>query len=130
MSYNVIEIGGTPQRFEALKNGQATMAIMHPPFTQLFEFLNYEKLGRIDEGHSTLCGVYHSKFTDKAVVHQYKNDYREAIRILAGLHGNQIAAQLLEGHVKPPVEAIDSIVKEMIEAIVNAGVDVNEAMRY
>ena len=132
LSYKIIEIGGTLQRFEALKNGNATMAIMHPPFSQLCEFMNYEKLGRIDEGYSTLCGVYHGKFTDKAVVDQYKNDYREAIGILAGLHGHQIAAQLVEEYVKPPVGTIDSIVKEMIEEIVKAGVNVNvnENMKY
>ncbi len=59
LSYDVLEVGGTPQRLEAMKQGRASMAVMHPPFTQYAEMSGFQTLGRIDTPSlATLCGVF------------------------------------------------------------------------
>lgn len=124
LRYDVVEVGGTPQRFEALQTKKVTMIVTHPPFTQFCERLGYDNWGRIDHGQLTLCGVHHIRHTNPCIVDQYREQYRKAITTLASPDGFEIALALIEQHIHPPADTLHTMTQVMREEIIRAGVDI------
>lgn len=121
--YDIIEVGGTALRFEALKSGRATMAVMAAPFTQQCDMLHYVNLGRIDEGRVTLCGAYRPDRLSAEQTAQYREQYRAALDILAGPDGDAVAERVLREHTDLPPDIVDAVAREMRESVVSAGVN-------
>ncbi len=127
VQYQVVSVGGTKQRFDALTSGRATLAVMHPPFTELCEVKGYSVLGRVDVGYPTLCGACHQGLENSQVVQAYKENYRRALERLASDDGEVLARETLAIHL-PDTEAgvRMSIADTMRREIVAAGVEYDE----
>ncbi len=123
VSYDILEVGGTPQRLEAMKNNYASLAVMHPPFTQYAEMAGFKNLGRVGSENSvTLCGVYKNG-SSKSLLSYYREQYRSAIEILSGEDGEITSESLIAEHIDLPSDLLKSVAKVMRAAIVSAGVD-------
>ncbi len=124
MDYDILPVGGTRQRFEALKQSTATMAVMHPPFTQFCVKAGYQILGRIDKGYPTLCGVCREPQRGTDWVHTYQNEYSRALRTLASLDGKGVARQVLAQELPDvPAEVRNHIADVMRQETIAAGVE-------
>lgn len=123
VQYQILSVGGTPQRFQALKTGQATMAVMHPPFTQFCMDAGYTLLGRIDTGYPTLCGACRVKSMDTDTIRTYKQRYRNVLEQLSGPKGQSIARATFAKNL-PDIqgETRDTITDVMRQEVVAAGV--------
>lgn len=127
IQYQVVSVGGTKQRFEALTSGQATLAVMHPPFTELCEVKGYSVLGRVDTLYPTLCGACHKDFAHSTVIEQYRNDYRSAIERLAKDEGERLAQETLAIHLPDLNSSVRTrIANTMRREVVAAGVEFDE----
>lgn len=121
--YDIIEIGGTALRFQALQTGRATMAVMASPFTQQCERLHYVNLGRIDEGAVTLCGACRPDRLTQEQTEQYRAQYRAALDRLSAPDGDAVAARVLRKYADLPPDIVDAIAHDMRESVVAAGID-------
>ncbi|MCF8568505.1 hypothetical protein LLE49_27685 [Alicyclobacillus tolerans] len=124
MPYQVFEAGGTPQRFQALRTGQATLAVMHPPFTEFCKDAGYTILGRIDIGYPTLCGVCRTELLKTERVKTYKVSYRNVIDRLADAQGTQLAREVMAKNLPDiPGDTRDKMADIMREEVIAAGVE-------
>lgn len=103
-SYEIVAVGGTPQRFEALKTGEANLAVMHPPFTQLCQDVGYTVLGRIDDGVPTLCAACREEFANTKRVKDYQDSYRRVLQRLAEASGESLAISAMAKNL-PEIQA-------------------------
>ncbi|QQE78297.1 hypothetical protein [Alicyclobacillus sp. SO9] len=127
LSYEIAAVGGTPQRFDTLKQGQATMAVMHPPFTQFCVFAGYQVLGRIDEGYPTLCGVCREEERNSNMVQSYAEEYTHALKVLSSQEGQSLAREVLQKHLPDiPLEARNHIADVMREEVTRAGAEFDD----
>lgn len=123
LRYEVISVGGTPQRFEALKTNQATMAVMHPPFTQFSQAAGFNVLGRIDLGYPTLCGACREDVRRTDGIETYMENYRTVLEQLASADGPLLAREAFARNLKEVPEAVlNQIAEVMRREIVAAGV--------
>ena len=123
LSYDILEIGGTAQRLEAMNDNRASLAVMHPPFTQYAVMSGFQNLGRVDSENSiTLCGVYKNG-TAKPLINHYREQYRSAIETLSGKHGEVASELLIAEHINLPAGLLKAVAKVMRVSIVSAGVD-------
>lgn len=125
--YDVLAAGGTPQRFQALQQDIAGLAVMHPPFTQLCIDLGYSVLGRIDAGYPTLCGAATQSFIASGGGRHYRESYQQAVTLLSGPQGRTLAKQAMALNLPDmQPERVNSIADVMREEVVNAGVEFDE----
>lgn len=124
LAYDVISVGGTPQRFESLKTGQATLAVMHPPFTEFCKQAGYMVMGRIDLGYPTLCAACQEGMIQTQSIHNYRQEYAEVLRHLAGNEGSSLAKDTLAKNLPDiPSEQQEAIAEVMRQEVIASGVD-------
>lgn len=124
LAYDVISVGGTPQRFESLKTGQATLAVMHPPFTEFCKQAGYTVMGRVDLGYPTLCAACREDMTQTQAVESYRQEYADVLQQLAGSEGSSLAKATLASHLPDiPSGPREAIAEVMRQEVISAGVD-------
>ena len=117
----VVEVGGTPQRFEALKSGRVDMAVMHMPFTQMCASLGFRSMGRIDEGYPTLCGAVKGVLADAPFVVSYRRQYEQALDTLSGPNGLELAVRIFEQHLAFAHVPVPELAERMRLEVIAAG---------
>ncbi|WDL99209.1 hypothetical protein [Alicyclobacillus sp. ALC3] len=124
LSYEVVAAGGTPQRFEALKIGQATMAVMHPPFTEFCKQAGYIVMGRVDVGYPTLCAACREDMVQSDAIQNYRQAYADVLQQLANTEGSSVARAVLTENL-PDMETKlqNEIAEVMRQEVTAAGVD-------
>lgn len=120
----VVPVGGTRLRYRALVEGAATLAALHPPFTEWAIERGFRRLGRIDApGSVTLVAASRLERLHEPAVVAYGAAYREAVERLRGARGADIAREVIARNLglRPPV--LDAVSRAMREAVVAAGSD-------
>lgn len=124
LTYNVISVGGTPQRFESLKTGQATLAVMHPPFTEFCKQAGFMVMGRVDLGYPTLCAACQEDMIQSEGIQSYRQEYEDVLRRLADKEGSSLARAALARHLPDlQSELQEDIAEVMRREVIVAGVD-------
>lgn len=122
--FGVIAVGGTRERYHALREGTVTMAVMHPPFTEWCQDHGDEILGRVDApGTPTLVGVCQGDQLQQPWVETYRECYRQALARLAAADGAELARTLLEQHLHLAPTTSVSIATALRTAVQAAGIE-------
>lgn len=128
LTYTILPAGGTPQRLEALQSARATLAVMHPPFSQFCQANGYTVLGRIDTGYPTLCGVSREDSATSELLKTYRWNYREALAKLSTPQGTLLAREAFAGNLPDLPEHIRNPIADLMRVeVIAAGVDFHPA---
>lgn len=108
--YDIYPVGGTLQRYRAMANGDATLGLLHSPFTELAERAGWSVVHIVEETYPSLVVACRQTDLGTDRVVQFVNAYKLALHALSNNPPLTHLRNLFASHLKDLEEDIRELI--------------------